>query len=158
MLLRLEKVSNQMKSLGVVSILRRNAFKPSVFRKITHVPSVMSVAPQIQNYNAKKRVQQINSRFLLTFNSPSKVVNCAKEALSDCIFPGARINCGGFGLGGIPETLLNELANDERATDLTIASLTAGVDGFGLGLLFESGKVKRMIASYVGENHVRPAT
>jgi len=43
----------------------------------------------------------------------SKVVASAKEALSDCIFPGASINCGGFGLGGVPETLLNELARTD---------------------------------------------
>ena len=51
---------------------------------------------------------------------------------------------------------MNELARDDfvEATDLTIASLTAGVDGFGLGKLFENKKVKRMIASYVGENKV----
>jgi 3-oxoacid CoA-transferase len=84
----------------------------------------------------------------------SKVVASAKEALSDCIFPGAAVNVGGFGLGGTPETLLNEIAKEEcdKARNLTIASLTAGVDGFGLGKLFEAGKVKRMISSYVGEN------
>ena len=89
-------------------------------------------------------------------NATSKVVGSAKEALSDCIFPGASINCGGFGLGGIPETLLNELArtDDDKASNLTIASLTAGVDGFGLGKLFAAGKVKRIIASYVGENNL----
>ena len=82
----------------------------------------------------------------------SKVVSNAKEAISSHLFSGARVNVGGFGLGGIPETLLNEVARDPRAQELTVASLTAGIDGFGLGKLFESGKVKRMIASYVGEN------
>jgi acyl CoA:acetate/3-ketoacid CoA transferase alpha subunit len=54
----------------------------------------------------------------------------------------------------VTETLLNALA--ERGPDkLTIASLTAGIDSFGLGRLYESGKVKRMIGSYVGENKVR---
>ena len=72
------------------------------------------------------------------------------------MFPGAKLSVGGFGLGGLPETLLNELAKDDfdSAKDLTIASLTASVDGFGLGKLFEAGKVKRMISSYVGENKV----
>lgn len=93
-------------------------------------------------------------RFFSTNAETSKVFDSAEEALADCIFPTASINVGGFGLGGIPETLLNELANNERAQDLTVASLTAGVDGFGLGLLFEAGKIKRMIASYVGENQV----
>lgn len=89
-----------------------------------------------------------------TTNSSSKFVPTASEALRDVVFPGAYLAVGGFGLGGIPETLLNELARDDfvEARDLTIASLTASVDGFGLGRLFEAGKVKRMIASYVGEN------
>jgi acyl CoA:acetate/3-ketoacid CoA transferase alpha subunit len=54
------------------------------------------------------------------------------------------------------ETLLNELSKDGPG-NLTIASLTAGIDSYGLGKLYESGKVKRMIGSYVGENKVRPA-
>ena len=89
-----------------------------------------------------------------TTNSSSKFVPTAGEALRDVVFPGAYLAVGGFGLGGIPETLLNELARADfvEARDLTIASLTASVDGFGLGRLFEAGKVKRMIASYVGEN------
>mmetsp|Transcript_8324 Transcript_8324/g.20446 ORF Transcript_8324/g.20446 Transcript_8324/m.20446 type:complete len:560 (-) Transcript_8324:89-1768(-) len=63
------------------------------------------------------------------------------------------IAIGGFGLGGIPETLLNALSSEEDGpSDLTVASLTAGVDSFGLGRLFEAGKVKRMVSSYVGEN------
>lgn len=49
------------------------------------------------------------------------------------------------------ETLLNELSRDGPG-NLTIASLTAGIDAYGLGTLYESGKVKRMIGSYVGEN------
>ena len=69
---------------------------------------------------------------------------------------GDTIAVGGFGNGGIPETLLNALSSQEDGpTNLTVASLTAGVDSFGLGRLFEAGKVKRMISSYVGENKVR---
>ena len=82
----------------------------------------------------------------------SKVVQSAKEAISTCFSPGVSVNVGGFGLGGIPETLLNEVAIHPEAKELTVASLTAGIDGFGLGKLFEAGKIKRMIASYVGEN------
>jgi acyl CoA:acetate/3-ketoacid CoA transferase alpha subunit len=82
----------------------------------------------------------------------SKLVDSAEEALSDCIFPGARIHCGSFGLGGLPETLLNELSRTEHARDLTVVSLTASVDGFGLGKLVEAGKVRRLVSSYVGEN------
>ncbi|KAL7506849.1 hypothetical protein ACHAXN_004174 [Cyclotella atomus] len=64
---------------------------------------------------------------------------------------GDTVAVGGFGTGGTPETLLNELSRDGPG-NLTIASLTAGIDSYGLGKLYESGKVKRMIGSYVGEN------
>jgi hypothetical protein len=90
-----------------------------------------------------------------TSQSQSKVVSCIKPILEKHVFTGASINIGGFGLGGIPETLIHEVEMNEKATNLTIASLTAGVDGFGLGKLFEKeGKVKRILASYVGENKV----
>lgn len=56
-------------------------------------------------------------------------------------------------LNSIVETLLNELSRIGPG-NLTIASLTAGIDSYGLGKLYESGKVKRMIGSYVGENKV----
>lgn len=84
----------------------------------------------------------------------TKLCPDAKTALSlSGLKSGDTIAVGGFGLGGTPETLLNELASREDGpTDLTVASLTAGVDDFGLGRLFEAGKVKRMISSYVGEN------
>ena len=88
----------------------------------------------------------------------SKLFPDAKTALEGTIFPGAKLNIGGFGLGGIPETLIHELTQPSlqpHAQNLTIAGLTAGVDGFGVGKLLEAhdGKVvKRIIASYVGEN------
>eukprot|EP00979_Chaetoceros_neogracilis_P008599 scaffold1908_cov192-Chaetoceros_neogracile.AAC.4 len=122
----------------------------------------MSVCRTVTKYHWIVRNASLRAAFATTTSTTSpktshshatsKVVGSAKQALSDCIFPGASINCGGFGLGGVPETLLNELAKTDKASDLTIASLTAGIDGFGLGKLFEAGKVKRMIASYVGEN------
>jgi acyl CoA:acetate/3-ketoacid CoA transferase alpha subunit len=86
-------------------------------------------------------------------SSHSKVVSSASEALQDVDLMGATICVGGFGLGGNPETLLNEIARgNDRARDLTIASLTGGVDGFGIGKLIDGGQVKRLISSYVGEN------
>jgi len=72
---------------------------------------------------------------------------------------GDTIAVGGFGNGGAPETLLNALSSqNDGPSSLTVASLTAGVDSFGLGRLFEAGKVKRMISSYVGENKVSSTT
>lgn len=85
---------------------------------------------------------------------PSKLCKDASTALQlSGLKSGDTVAVGGFGLGGTPETLLNTLsAWEDGPSNLTVASLTAGVDGFGLGKLFECGKVKRMIASYVGEN------
>ena len=87
--------------------------------------------------------------------SRSKVVTNITPVLDKYLFPGALISIGGFSLCGIPETLIHKLETHEKAKDLTIASMTAGIDGFGLGKLFEvEGKVKRIIATYVGENKV----
>ena len=88
----------------------------------------------------------------ISFRCASKLVNSAKEALQDLDLHGATVAVGGFGLGGNPETLLQELSNAPNASQLTVASLTAGVDGKGIGLLLEAQKVKRLISSYVGEN------
>mmetsp|Transcript_7727 Transcript_7727/g.11397 ORF Transcript_7727/g.11397 Transcript_7727/m.11397 type:complete len:508 (-) Transcript_7727:168-1691(-) len=82
----------------------------------------------------------------------SKIVPTAAEALKDVAFSGAKICVGGFGCCGIPETLINELARMKHVDGLTAVSNNAGIDGFGLGVLLESGQVKRMISSYVGEN------
>jgi 3-oxoacid CoA-transferase len=82
----------------------------------------------------------------------SKVVSSAKEALEGIDLNGATVCVGGFGLGGSPETLLQELSKSKTAKDLTVAALTGGTDGGGIGLLLEAGIVKRLISSYVGEN------
>ncbi|MGE3276224.1 MAG: CoA transferase subunit A [Vicinamibacterales bacterium] len=80
----------------------------------------------------------------------NKVMQSADEAVAR-IPDGATIMMGGFGLCGIPETLIAALRR--RGTkDLTVISNNAGVDGFGIGLLLESRQVRKMIASYVGEN------
>jgi len=64
---------------------------------------------------------------------------------------GATILLGGFGLCGIPENLIAALRR-KGTKDLTLVSNNAGVDDFGIGLLLQSKQVKKMIASYVGEN------
>jgi len=63
------------------------------------------------------------------------------------------IMSGGFGLCGIPETLIEALRKS-GVTDLTVVSNNAGVDGIGLGLLLETRQIKKMISSYVGENKI----
>jgi len=64
---------------------------------------------------------------------------------------GDTILMGGFGLCGIPENLIDALRR-KGASSLTVVSNNAGVDDFGIGILLQSKQVKKMIASYVGEN------
>ncbi len=80
----------------------------------------------------------------------NKVVSNADEAIKD-ISNGAVIMLGGFGLCGIPENGIAALVK-KGVSDLTCTSNNAGVDEFGIGLLLKTKQVKKMIASYVGEN------
>ncbi len=79
-----------------------------------------------------------------------KTVAGAEEALRD-LQDGQTIMLGGFGLCGIPEMCIAELVR-KGVTGLTCISNNAGVDDFGLGLLLQQRQIKKMIASYVGEN------
>ncbi|MCU1479157.1 MAG: CoA transferase subunit [Subtercola sp.] len=81
----------------------------------------------------------------------SKLWQSAAEAVQEVIHDGAIIAVGGFGLSGNPNDLI-EAVRDSGATDLTIVSNNMGVDGKGLGILLENHQVKRVLASYVGEN------
>jgi 3-oxoacid CoA-transferase subunit A len=80
----------------------------------------------------------------------SKVIGSAREAVAR-IPEGATILMGGFGLCGIPENLIAAL-REAGTGGLTVASNNAGVDDFGIGLLLKSRQVRKMIATYVGEN------
>lgn len=71
----------------------------------------------------------------------------ALEGLTD----GMTLLAGGFGLCGIPENLIAEVRR-RRVKDLTVVSNNCGVDGFGLGILLETRQVRKVVASYVGEN------
>ena len=81
----------------------------------------------------------------------NKVYADARSALEGALFEGMTVMSGGFGLCGIPENLIAEIRRS-GVGGLTVISNNAGVDGFGLGLLLQSRQVKKMIASYVGEN------
>jgi 3-oxoacid CoA-transferase subunit A len=81
----------------------------------------------------------------------NKVYKDAKSALEGVLQDGMMVMCGGFGLVGIPDRLIHAL-RDAGVKDLTCVSNNAGIDGHGLGLLLETGQVKKMISSYVGEN------
>lgn len=81
----------------------------------------------------------------------TKIYDNPSNALQGKLFDGMTIAAGGFGLCGIPETLIDTLL-DSGVTNLTIVSNNCGVDDFGLGLLLRAGRVSKMISSYVGEN------
>src|SRR3989304_10399064 len=82
----------------------------------------------------------------------NKVVRDAREAISG-LKDGATIMVGGFGLCGIPENLVDAV-REKGVNDLTVISNNAGVDGFGLGLLLQTRQIRKMISTYVGENHL----
>src|SRR5712671_3095836 len=81
----------------------------------------------------------------------NKVYPDAAAALAGVLRDGMTIMAGGFGLCGIPETLIGAI-KDSGVHGLTVISNNAGIDGVGLGLLLESRQIKKMISSYVGEN------
>ncbi len=80
-----------------------------------------------------------------------KVFPSAAEALRGVVADNQVLAVGGFGLCGIPEALIEAL-KDSGVKGLTCISNNAGVDGFGLGLLLQTRQIRKMIASYVGEN------
>lgn len=80
----------------------------------------------------------------------NKVVGSPSEAVAD-IGDGALIMAGGFGLSGLPESILHALI-DVGCKNLTFVSNNAGVDDVGIGALLRTRQVKKMISSYVGEN------
>jgi len=80
-----------------------------------------------------------------------KVYADATSALAGLLKDGMTIMAGGFGLCGIPETLILAI-RDSGVKNLTVVSNNAGIDGKGLGVLLDSRQTKKMISSYVGEN------
>jgi 3-oxoacid CoA-transferase subunit A len=81
----------------------------------------------------------------------NKVFPDADSALKGTLFDGMTIVAGGFGLCGIPESLIDALLRS-RTRRITAISNNAGTDGYGLGLLLRTRQVTKMISSYVGEN------
>ena len=80
-----------------------------------------------------------------------KLQASAAAALEGALQDGITVAVGGFGLSGIPADLIEAL-RDSGVRDLTVVSNNMGVDGKGLGVLIEAGQVRKVIASYVGEN------
>ncbi|KAI9731431.1 MAG: hypothetical protein M1818_007821 [Claussenomyces sp. TS43310] len=81
----------------------------------------------------------------------NKVVPSAAEALKD-MRSNTTVLCGGFGLCGVPDTLIEEVGRQKHITGLTAVSNNAGTDESGLGKLLKSKQIKKMISSYIGEN------
>ncbi len=79
-----------------------------------------------------------------------KRISCADAAIAN-LRDGMAVLMGGFGLCGIPENLIAAVRR-KGTKDLTVVSNNAGVDDFGIGLLLQTKQVKKMIATYVGEN------
>ena len=80
-----------------------------------------------------------------------KVYPDADAALAGVLQDGMTVMSGGFGLCGIPETLIAAIRSS-GVTGLTVISNNAGIDGAGLGLLLETRQIRKMVSSYVGEN------
>ncbi len=81
----------------------------------------------------------------------NKIYPDAAAALDGVLFDGMTIASGGFGLCGVPERLIDAI-QAAGTKDLTFASNNAGIDGQGIGKLLRTRQVRKMIASYVGEN------
>jgi len=81
----------------------------------------------------------------------NKVYADARSALAGLLKDGMTVMAGGFGLCGIPESLILAI-RDSGVKNLTVVSNNCGIDGVGLGVLLDSRQIKKMIASYVGEN------
>ena len=75
----------------------------------------------------------------------------AAQAIAD-MHSNSILLAGGFGLSGVPDTLINAVHNNRSIAGLTAVSNNAGTDTSGLGLLLQTGQIRKMIASYVGEN------
>ncbi|RCI11458.1 hypothetical protein L249_7508 [Ophiocordyceps polyrhachis-furcata BCC 54312] len=81
----------------------------------------------------------------------NKVYPSAADALRD-MKPNTTLLCGGFGLCGVPDTLIDQVLEKPEIKGLTAVSNNAGTDNSGLGKLLKTRQVKKMIASYIGEN------
>ncbi|KAF4121526.1 3-oxoacid CoA-transferase [Geosmithia morbida] len=81
----------------------------------------------------------------------NKVLPSAASALQD-MKANTTLLCGGFGLCGVPDTLIDEVINKPEVTGLTAVSNNAGTDTHGLGKLLRTRQIRKMIASYIGEN------
>ncbi|KAJ1734964.1 Succinyl-CoA:3-ketoacid coenzyme A transferase 1, mitochondrial [Coemansia sp. Benny D160-2] len=107
----------------------------------TRVPALASAA-NLRCYAASRE---------LLYRSFSKIYPSAAKAIED-IPAGSTVLFGGFGLCGVPEKLIDAIAEKPQIKNITAVSNNAGIDGVALGKLLNTRQIKRMVASYVGEN------
>lgn len=81
----------------------------------------------------------------------TKIYADAKSALDGLLFDGMTMMSGGFGLSGNPTTLIKAI-NESKVKKLTVISNNCGSEGFGLWNLLDSGQIRKMISSYIGDN------
>lgn len=96
-------------------------------------------------------VAQVTARWLSTKADHKKLRQVSAAEAADEIPNDSTLLVGGFGLCGIPETMIDAVRASGQ-TGLTAVSNNAGVDGFGLGMLLETKQISKMVSSYVGEN------
>ncbi|GAB0134621.1 hypothetical protein EsDP_00002986 [Epichloe bromicola] len=123
----------------------------------TWVPRIHAQLCQIPKYQLTWRVAQpfpvLSRSFSVSLRRTeiNKVFPSASEALKD-MKSNSTLLCGGFGLCGVPDTLIDEVLAKPDITGLTAVSNNAGTDSSGLGKLLKTKQVKKMVASYIGEN------
>jgi 3-oxoacid CoA-transferase subunit A len=98
-----------------------------------------------------RRRRQLTREIFQRGSRVNKIYRDARSAMAGILKDGMTLMSGGFGLCGIPQILI-EAIRDLGVKNLTVISNNAGIDGVGLGILLETGQIKKMISSYVGEN------
>ncbi|KAI1164951.1 coenzyme A transferase [Nemania serpens] len=116
-------------------------------------PAVCMRTVRSYSRHGSNHVRIMARAFSATSRRPeiNKVYPSASEALKD-MKPNTTVLCGGFGLCGVPDTLINEMLKKPKITGLTAVSNNAGTDNSGLGQLLKTKQIKKMVASYIGEN------
>ena len=121
-------------SLRAISLVLSSKLNPSL--QSSSIASVM----------VKRSFSTANRRHTI-----NKIWPSADAALEN-MQSNTTLLAGGFGLSGVPDTLINTVRANPHIKGLTAVSNNAGIVGGGLGLLLESRQISKMIASYVGEN------
>ncbi|KAJ9098749.1 hypothetical protein QFC21_004397 [Naganishia friedmannii] len=112
----------------------------------------LSTTPKYQQLQASSRPRENTSTTTIQVPKSTKVWSSAEEAIKD-IRSGSLVLSAGFGLCGVPQTLINAIRDNESIDDLTVVSNNAGDSGSGgLSPLVQSGQISTMILSYVGTN------